>query len=78
MDVLEGWLDYLEDDLTVNVGTGTHRLMMSDITSEKPKGRADKPAVLTSNSLTDIADNLGNIFFNTDGDGEWTGLGLGG
>jgi len=74
LDVLDGYLDYLEADLTVNVGTGSHRLMISDITSPISKGRPGKPAVLTNNSLTDLADNLGNIYFNTEGgdSGEWT------
>ena len=68
VDVLLGWLDYIEQDLTVDVSIGRHRLLMSDEKSLIAKGEGESgPAVLTNRSLTNLRTNLGDIFFETDG-----------
>mmetsp|Transcript_32748 Transcript_32748/g.68855 ORF Transcript_32748/g.68855 Transcript_32748/m.68855 type:complete len:347 (+) Transcript_32748:489-1529(+) len=73
VDVLLGWLDYLEEDLIVDVGSGRHRLLMSDEASWEAKGNGSKgPAVLTNNSLTNLHDELGDIRFYTGGSGNWS------
>lgn len=66
LDVLLGWLDYMEQDLTIDVGTGQHRLMMSDERSSVSKGVSGAGAALfTSTSLTNLGDGLGDFFFET-------------
>lgn len=72
VDVLLGWLDYIEQDLFVNVTTGRHRLLMSDEKSIYAKGSQTVPAVLTSQSLTNLLDTLGDIYFYTSGTGNWS------
>lgn len=68
VDHLLGWLDYMEENLEVYVGTGEHRLLMSDEKSLIAKG----PATLTNESLTNLHDDLGDIFFYTSGDLAWS------
>ena len=68
IDYLLGWLDYIERDLVVDVGAGQHRLLVSDEKSFIAKG----PAILTNNSLTSLNDDLGDIFFYTDGSHAWS------
>jgi hypothetical protein len=69
IDFLLGWLDYVEQDLTINTNEGRHRLLMSDERSQIVKGRSrpESPMMLTYNSLTDIHEKVGDIFFNTGG-----------
>ena len=69
IDHLLGWLDYVEYDLTINTDVGRHRLLFSDERSKIVKGRSspDKPMTLRNNSLTDIHEDVGDIFFNTKG-----------
>ena len=69
MDHLLGWLDYVEHDLTINTDTGRHRLLMSDERSEIAKGRISPDSVmtLTKNSLTQIHEAVGDIYFNSQG-----------
>ncbi|CAB9505197.1 Kringle domain [Seminavis robusta] len=71
VDVLLGWLDYLEEDVTVEAGSGRHRLMMSDEKSSISMAAEGDPAVLTSTSLTNIKEGLGNIYFSAEG-GHWS------
>jgi Ca2+-binding RTX toxin-like protein len=71
VDVLLGWLDYVEENLTVNVDTGRHRLLMSDEKSLIAKGQSS-PARLTNRSLTNLHNDLGDIFFDTTGSGNWS------
>ena len=70
VDVLLGWLDYIEQDLHINANGGRHRMLISDEKSEISKGAAENPAHLQSESLTELASNLGDIFFNATG-GNW-------
>jgi Ca2+-binding RTX toxin-like protein len=73
VDFLEGWLDYIESDLHIEVSTGRHRLMMSDESSSKSKGiGSGGPAALTEDSLVQLSDGLGDIFFKATG-GNWFG-----
>ena len=68
-EVLYGVLDYINGDLYVNVGTGRHRLFMSDSFSDIPKGVGTDGIVhMTNSSLMNLADELGNIYFDTGGD----------
>jgi hypothetical protein len=69
IDHLLGWLDYIEQDLTINTGLGRHGLLISDERSTIVKGRSDPatPMILRNNSLTNIHQDLGDIFFNADG-----------
>jgi Ca2+-binding RTX toxin-like protein len=69
VDVLLGWLDYMEEDLVVDVGTGRHRLLISDEKSLIAKGRA----ILSNNSLTNLHEDLGDIFFSSKGVFAWAG-----
>ena len=73
LEVLLGWVDYMEEDLTVIAGSGRNRLMISDEKSTIAKGvGSNGPATMTSTSLTDLADELGNIYFSASGsDGLW-------
>ena len=70
VDVLSGWLDYMEGDLTVDVKGGRHRLLISDEKSSIPKGTTDSKALLSESSLSNLAGNLGDIAFNAEG-GNW-------
>jgi hypothetical protein len=72
VDVLLGWLDYVHGDLTVEVGNGRHRLMISDERSNSSMASEAAPAVLSRSSLTNVKDNVGNIFFSAEG-GNWSG-----
>lgn len=67
VDVLLGWLDYIEEDLSLDVGSGRHRLLISDERSPFAKGYSSSgsPALLTNRSLTNIGNNVGDIFFDT-------------
>ena len=71
--MLLGWLDYIEKDLTVNVQSGRHRLLLSDKDSQVGKGFSSNnlPALLTRNSLTNLHDELGDIYFDAAG-GNWS------
>jgi Ca2+-binding RTX toxin-like protein len=74
LEFLTGWLDYLEFDLTVNVGIGRHRLLISDENSTVSKGGVDNaagPAELTWESLTKISDILGDFYYTAEG-GNWS------
>ena len=72
VEVLLGWLDYMEEDLTVEVADGRHRLLMSDKDSNIAKGSdLDGPALLTGESLTNLGNGLGDIYFTTS-DGNWS------
>jgi hypothetical protein len=72
LEFLTGWLDYLEKDLTVNVGIGRHRLLISDENSTISKGNdITGPAELTKESLTNISYDLGDIFYTAEG-GNWS------
>ena len=72
VDVLYGTLDYMEGDLYMSSGSGRHRLLMSDVFSMISKGVGRQgPAELTNTSLSNLADNLGNIYFNSEGN--WYG-----
>jgi Ca2+-binding RTX toxin-like protein len=77
VDVLLGWLDYVEEDLYLVAQTGRHRLLISDENSTINKGY-DRygeedygPVVLTRNSLTDIHPDVGDILFTAEG-GDWS------
>lgn len=71
VDVLLGWLDYIQEDVTVNVASGRQRLLISDEKSLIAKGR-NSAAVLTKQSLTSLGNGLGDIFFHTSGTGNWS------
>ena len=82
VDILYGVLDYMEKDLHLDSQSGRHRLMISDNpgnetlfeTSQwRAKGVGSRGyAVLTKSSLENLADALGNIYFNTTEDaGNW-------
>jgi Ca2+-binding RTX toxin-like protein len=71
VDVLHGWLDYMHGDLTVKVGSGRQRLMISDESSNISMASKAEPAVLSKSSLTSIKDNVGNIYFSAEG-GNWS------
>ena len=72
LEFLTGWLDYLEKDLSINVGIGRHRLLISDENSAISKGvDATGPAELTRDSLTNIGDHWGDIFYTAEG-GNWS------
>jgi len=71
VDFLHGWLDYIEGNLTIVAGPGRNRLMISDEKSSIAKGSAADPMTLQRDSLTQIKDNLGDIFFTADG-GDWS------
>jgi hypothetical protein len=66
VDFLHGWLDYIERHLTINVGKGRHRLMISDESSKVGKG----PAIFSNNSFTAIHKDVADIFFAANG-GNW-------
>ena len=71
VDVLFGWLDYIEKDLHVMAQSGRHRLLLSDMFSPKSKGSGTLGAAeLTRSSLTGLADTLGDIYFNST-NGNW-------
>ena len=53
----------------VDVGTGRHRLLISDEKSLIAKGRA----ILSNNSLTNLHEDLGDIFFSSTGVFAWAG-----
>ena len=66
-------MEYVEENLTVNVGAGRHRLLISDENSTIAKGYGSSgPALLTNRSLIRIDDNVGDIFFNTADGGNWS------
>lgn len=74
VDVLLGWLDYIQNDLIVSVDTGRHRLLISDEKSQIAKGKGQTgEAIFTSQSLTSLGDGLGDIFFSASGNGNWFG-----
>ena len=69
--IIYGWLDYLHRNLHVEAGLGRHRLLMSDESSDVPKGHGIYGfAQLNSSSLKNLTDDLGNIYFNAE-DGNW-------
>ena len=69
--IIYGWLDYIHRNLHIEVGTGRHRLLMSDVFSDVPKGHGFYGfAQLNSSSLKNLTDDLGNIYFNAE-DGNW-------
>ena len=71
-DILLGHLDYLEKDLHIITQDGRHRLFMSDTFSAIPKGVGSAGhAVLSKDSLLNLSDDLGNIYFSTNGN--WFG-----
>lgn len=72
VDFLRGWLDYFHGDLALKVGSGRHRLMLSDESSNITMGSPSTPAILSENSLTETKPGLGDIFFSADTGGHWS------
>jgi hypothetical protein len=71
-EVLYGVLDYIEKDLYIDVGGGRHRLLISDSFSNAAKGvGSDGSVLLTESSLTNLADDLGDIYFAVNEGGSW-------
>jgi len=61
LEYLEGHLDYIEADLTINAGDGRHIMMISDEATPFSKGTPASPAQLSNSALTGVA--VGDITY---------------
>lgn len=74
VEVLFGVLDYIERDLEIFANGGRHRLLISDILSTKVKGTGERGRMeLTRDSLSNLANDLGDIYFSVSENGNWLG-----
>ena len=74
VDVLFGVLDYIERDLEIFANGGHHRLFISDMFSTIVKGTGERGRIeLTHNILSNLADDLGDIYFSVSENGNWLG-----